>query len=144
MSGKIVLQGGERNFLNMIYVLMAIAGIWMADGLALLVAPGRVMSLLRASLTTSPTLIKWSSLAAVLGTILILGSEGLPYQPVWVITGLAMIGKGIFLLWAPDPLRQAVVKWCLGREPIDYRFWGLGLCALSILLLDALGWLKSQ
>jgi len=128
----------------MSYVLMAIAGLWMADGVALLVVPVRVIALLKNSLAVSPVILKWSGLAALLGVILIVGTEELSYQPLWFLAGLAMIVKGIFLATAPSHWRQPVIEWCLGREPVDYRFWGLGLCALSVLLLDAVGWLRAS
>ncbi len=128
----------------MSYVLMAIAGLWMADGVALLVVPIRVIGLLKNSLAVSPVILKWSGLAALLGVLLIVGTEELSYQPLWFLAGLAMMVKGIFLATAPSHWRQPVIEWCLGREAVDYRFWGLGLCALSALLLDAVGWLRAS
>ena len=125
----------------MSYLLMAIAGMWMADGVALLAVPKGIIGILKTSLKASPSLLTWSGLAAVLGITLLFGSNGLAYQPLWILVGLGMIVKGAFLVWAPDPLKEVVLEWCLNREPIDYRFWGLGLCALSLLMLDALGWL---
>lgn len=125
----------------MSYFLVAIAGLWMADGMALLLAPIRVIGLLKESLAVSPIILKWAGLAAVLGAILIVGTGGFSYQPLWLLSGLAMIVKGVFLTMAPSYWREPVIEWCLARESIDYRFWGLGLCTLSILLLDALGWL---
>jgi len=44
-----------------------------------------------------------------------------------------MIAKGAFLSIRP------VIEWNVGREDIDYCFWGLGLCVLAVLLLHALG-----
>lgn len=122
-------------------LMFAIAGLWLADGLALLVAPDRAMALLRQAVLASPRLVKWGSVSAALGLMLLVGTKGLRYQPLWHLVGIAMIGKGLFLLWAPDMWRQRVVQWCLSRDPVDYRIWGLGLCALALLLLDALGWL---
>jgi hypothetical protein len=55
--------------------------------------------------------------------------------------GTAMIVKGLFLALGPARIRKDVLEWCLQREDVDYRFWGLGLCTLAILLLHALGWL---
>lgn len=123
------------------YILFALAGLWMADGLALLVVPDRMIGTMKQTLAISPGLLKWGVVAGVLGIVLLFGAQGLAYQPLWGIVAVIMIGKGIFLFAAPAPLRQAVVQWCLGREIVDYRFWGLGLCTLSLLLLDALGWL---
>ena len=123
----------------MSYLLMAIAGLWMADGLALLFAPLRMMALLKESLAASPSIVNWSVISAVLGVILIFQVGELPYHPLWLITGIAMVAKGLFFLLASSEHRLLLVKWCLTREAVDYRFWGLALCALSVLLLDSLG-----
>ena len=126
------------------YVLAAIAGIWMADGLSLLVAPKRVIARLREVLALAPKVLRWEALAAFLGLILVLGSQGMRYQALWVVTGTAMILKGLFLALGPEPWRDRIMDWCLHREEVDYRFWGLGLCTLAILLLDALvEWFKA-
>ena len=123
------------------YVLAAIAGVWMADGLALLVAPRHVVTHLREVLTLSPAMLRLECIAAGLGLFLLLGTEGLRYQPLWLITGTAMVMKGLFLAVGPAQWKRWVLGWCLEREDVDYRFWGLGLCALALLLLHALGWL---
>jgi len=111
----------------------------MADGIALLVAPLRVIALLKESLAASPSIIHWSAISAVLGVILILQIGELPYHPLWLIVGLAMIAKGLFFFFASHEHYYPVVQWCLSREAVDYRFWGLGLCTLSVLLLNAGG-----
>ena len=124
-------------------VLLVIAIIWIADGVALLVAPVRIIGLLKSTIEVSRSLIKWSGFTAFLGFILLMSSDELSYQPLWYLIGLLMIVKGLFLVWASESLRDGVVEWCFTRDPIDYRFWGLGLCTLSVLLLDALGWIRS-
>jgi len=126
------------------YVLVAIAGIWMADGVSLLVAPRLVISRVREVLVLSPAMLRWEGIAACLGILLLIGAQGLPYQPLWTITGTAMILKGMFLAAGPDQWRHSLLDWCLGREDVDYRFWGLGLCAQAFLLLHALGWLRAN
>ena len=125
----------------MSYLLMAIAGLWMADGLALLVAPLWIVGQVRQALSTSPSLAKWSGLPLVGGMILLLQASDLPYPVVWMVTGLAMVTKGGFFLLSNDEIRQSVLQWSLSRDAVDYRFWGLGLCALSVLLIHACGWL---
>lgn len=125
----------------MSYLLMAIAGLWMADGLALLVAPLWIVGQVRQALSTSPGLAKWSGLPLVGGMILLLQASDLPYPVVWMVTGLAMVTKGGFFLLSNDEIRQSVLQWSLSREAVDYRFWGLGLCTLSLLLVHACGWL---
>ena len=125
----------------MSYLLMAIAGLWMADGLALLVAPLWIVGQVRQALSTSPSLAKWSGLTLVGGMILLLQASDLPYQVLWMVTGFAMVAKGGFFLLSNDEIRQSVLQWGLSREAVDYRLWGLGLCALSVLLIHACGWL---
>ena len=122
------------------YVLAAIAGVWMADGLALLVAPRQVIARVREVLVLAPALLRWEIVAIGLGCALLLGTEGLRYQPLWLVAGAAMVVKGLFLAFGPEKLRRWVLDWCLQRDDVDYRFWGLGLCALALLLLHALGW----
>jgi hypothetical protein len=123
------------------YALAAIAGIWMADGMALLVAPRAVVTRVKAALALAPSLLRWEVAAASLGVVLLLGTEEIRYQPLWLITGAAMILKGLFLAVGPEALKQTVIDWCLQREDVDYRFWGLGLCTLAILLLHGMGWI---
>ncbi len=123
-----------------IIFLFFIAGLWMADGVALIFAPQRMVATLRQSVSVAPGFIKWGGIAAILGIFLIIGTNGIPYRPLWLVVGMSMIVKGVFLYAGPDRWRLRIVKWCLEREPVDYRMWGLGLCALSVLLLDALDW----
>jgi uncharacterized protein YjeT (DUF2065 family) len=128
----------------MTYVLAAIAGIWMADGLALLVAPSHVIARVREVLSLSPRMLRWEGVAASLGILLVIGAQELHYQLLWTIAGLSMLVKGLFLAVGPHQWRHQVLEWCLQREEVDYRFWGLGLCMLAVLLLHALGWVGSQ
>ncbi len=125
----------------MSYLLMAIAGLWMADGLALLVAPLRIVGQVRQALSTSPSLTKWSGVSLAAGLILLFQASDLIYPGLWVVTGVAMVAKGGFFLLSDDETRHAVLQWCLSREAVDYRLWGLGLCLLSVLLIHACGWL---
>ena len=125
----------------MSYLLMAIAGLWMADGLALLVAPLWIIGQVRQALSTSPSLTKWSGVSLVAGLILLLQASDLTYQGLWMVTGVAMVAKGGFFLLSNDETRHSVLQWCLSREAVDYRLWGLGLCLLSVLLIHARGWL---
>ncbi|MCH7566228.1 MAG: DUF2065 family protein [Nitrospirae bacterium] len=126
------------------YVLAAIAGVWMADGLALLVVPRQVITRVREVLAVAPSMVRWELLAVCLGAILLIETEGFRYQPLWLVAGSAMVIKGLFLVLGPERWRHVLLEWCLRREDLDYRFWGLGLCALALLLLKALGWLGNH
>ena len=121
------------------YILAAIAGMWMADGLALLSAPLLVIRRLQESLDQSPQLLRWQTIGIGLGIILLLWSTPLPYQPLWWMTGAIMVIKSAFLIWSPDAWRAPLLSWCFTREAVDYRFFGLWLCTLAVLLLHALG-----
>src|SRR5262245_14220405 len=128
----------------MTYLLVAIAGIWAADGLALLVAPRSVIVRIKEVVAVAPSMLRWEGLAIGLGILLLIGGQGLGYQPLWTITGMAMVAKGAFLATGPERWRKPILDWCLTREDIDYRFWGLGLCTLAMLLLHALGWMGNS
>ncbi|MCW5792968.1 MAG: hypothetical protein KIS97_01395 [Nitrospira sp.] len=124
------------------YILAAIAGIWMADGLALLSAPLLVIRRLQESLEAAPNLLRWQAIGIGLGIMLLLWSTPLPYQPLWWMTGGAMVIKSCFLTWGPTAWRTPLLSWCFTREAVDYRFFGLWLCTLAVLLLHALGLLN--
>lgn len=121
------------------WFLMAIAGLWMADGVALLVAPLWVVERMRHVVLTSTAMSTWSGVTLVAGLILIFASPDLDYQALWVVMGVAMMAKGGVLLLASDDTCQALLRWWMSREAVDYRFTGLVLCVLSLLLLHALG-----
>ncbi len=123
------------------YALATIAGIWFADGVLLLAVPRFIITRLRHTLTESPTILRWEWLAVVGGGLLLVAGGTLAYQPLWMITAGSMIAKGLFLSLGPSEWRNLVLDWCLSRDDVDYRFWGLGLCALAVLLFHALGWI---
>jgi len=126
------------------YALAAIAGIWLADGLSLLLVPRFVVERLREVIRQQPTI--WTSqwLSVVAGAVLLVAALPLRYQPLWILTALAMLTKGLFLALGPESWRSRLVGWCLNREDVDYRFVGIGLCTLAALLLHALGWLGQE
>ena len=126
------------------YALAAIAGIWLADGISLLLAPRFVVERLREVIRQQPTIWTWQWLSIVAGAVLLIAALPLRYQPLWVLTALAMLIKGLFLALGPKIWRSCLVEWCLNREDVDYRFVGIGLCTLAALLLHALGWLGQE
>ena len=67
--------------------------------------------------------------------------QELPYQWLWMVTAGGIIAKGAFLSIGTHSWREPVIDWCVGRKDVGYRFWGLGHCALAVLLLHALGWI---
>ena len=123
------------------YVLLFLACVWLADGVSLLLAPRAVMNRVREVASTNPLIFRWQILSVVAGLALLVLGFNLAYQPLWSVTALAMIGKGLFLWLAPQSIREKALDWCGARDDVDFRFWGLGLCALAVLLLHALGWI---
>ncbi len=123
------------------YALAAIAGIWLADGCSLLLAPRFMVERLREVIRQQPAIWTWQWLSVVAGAVLLIAALPLMYQPLWIVTALAMLIKGGFLALGPEKMRSRLVEWCLSRDDVDYRFVGIGLCTLAALLLHALGWL---
>lgn len=124
--------------------MAAIAGIWLADGLSLLLVPRFMVERLREVIRQQPTIWTWQWLSVVAGTVLLFEAIPLRYQPLWILTALAMLIKGLFLALGPEAWRSRLVEWCLNREDVDYRFVGIGLCTLAALLLHALGWVGEE
>jgi len=123
------------------YALAALAGIWLADGMALLLSPRFIITQFRELMQQSPALLRWEFLSIIGGVFLFFASQELSYQWLWMVTAGGMVAKGAFLLIGPQSWRGSVIEWCVSREDIDYRFWGLGLWTLAVLLLHALGWI---
>ena len=121
--------------------MAALAGIWLADGILLLISPRDIIAQVREVLHQSPRILRWELLAIFGGALLLVAAKDLPYPWLWVLTAGGMIAKGAFLSIGPLSWRKPVIEWCLGREDIDYRFWGLSLCMLAVLLFHALGWI---
>jgi len=126
------------------YILAFLAGIWAADGISLLIAPRLIINRVREATAITPGIFRWQILAVAGGIALFILGFDLTYSPLWMITATGMIAKGIFLWLGPPEIRKRVLEWCWNREDIDYRFWGLGLCALAVLLLHALGWMGRE
>ena len=122
------------------YALAFLAGVWLADGFILLIAPRALMNRFREMTLTQPGIFRWQIVAVAAGvTLCVLGLD-LAYWPLWIAVGVGMIAKGLFLWLGPPALREQVIAWCVAREDVDYRILGISLCTLAVLLLHALGW----
>lgn len=118
--------------------------IWIVDGLALLAAPRGVMALLKQYIQQQQGVSRWWAVTSGLGAALLWVPMSASHQPLWVVVGLLMLLKGLFLGLAPERWRASVITWCLSREDVDYRFWGLGLCMLAVLLARTAGLIGSH
>lgn len=126
------------------FVLGALVFIWLTDGFALLIAPRFIVEQVREMIAKDPSMFKWGIFSTLAGTALGIFSFDLFLHPLWVGVGIVMIIKGCGLWLAPERIRGPVVAWCLSREDVDYRFAGLALCGLAVLLLRALGWIGAS
>jgi hypothetical protein len=126
------------------YALALIGGMWLVDGLALLMVPRFVIDHVRTAIQITAVLRPWQLFSVAVGTVLFWAGIGLRYQPLWICAAGVMVCKGLFLAFASAQKHDQLVAWSLGREDVDYRFWGLGLCTLALLLLHALGWIGQE
>ena len=64
------------------YALAAIAGIWLADGCSLLLAPRFMVERLREVIRQQPAIWTWQWLSVVAGAVLLIAALPLIYQPL--------------------------------------------------------------
>ncbi len=129
----------------MLHALLAtLVLIWTMDGIALLAAPRSMITLLQQYVHQQHGVSRWWAVTNGLGAALLWVPMTAAHQPLWVVVGGMMLLKGLFLGLAPERWRIRVITWCLLREDVDYRFWGLGLCMLAILLARATGLIGSH
>jgi len=126
------------------YALAFLAGVWLADGVSLLIAPRALLNRLYEMTSTTPGIFRWQILTITAGIVLLIFGYELPYQALWTVTGIGMIVKGLFLWLSPPASRTRAIEWLVARDDVDARFLGLGLCTLAMLLLHALGWIGQQ
>ena len=115
-------------------LLLTLCAVWLLDGVALLAHPRGVITALRQFVEVQGGVQRWWALTSGLGLVLFWLPAAFPHRSWWILVGSLMLAKGAFLGTAPDRWRSPVLAWCLTREEVDYRFWGLGLCTLAIVL----------
>jgi uncharacterized protein YjeT (DUF2065 family) len=120
-------------------ILVMLAVIWVIDGVALVFTPRTMIDLLRDYLDRGGGLARWWGITGLMGLALLILPSTFRFQPLWLIVGGAMAGKGLFVGFAPETWRKLAVTWSLSREDVDYRLWGLALCTLALLLGSGLG-----
>lgn len=96
------------------YALAMIAGVWLADGVALLVAPRFVIDHVRMAIQINTALWPWQLFAIVAGVVLLWAGRELQYQPLWICAAGGMLSKGVFLAFAPAQMREKLMAWSLG------------------------------
>lgn len=85
------------------YALAALAGIWLTDGITLLIAPRFIITQVRELLQQSPSILRWELLAIIAGAFLFFAAQDLPYRWLWMVTAGGMVAKGLFLSFGSPP-----------------------------------------
>ena len=67
------------------YALAALAGIRLADDMALLLAPRYIITQVRELLQQSSAILRWELLAIIGGVFLLFAAQALPYQWLWMV-----------------------------------------------------------
>ena len=96
--------------------MAALAGVWLADGIALLVAPHYIITPVHNLLQQSPAILRWELVAIIGGVFLFFSAQELPYQWLWMMTAGGMNAKGAFLSIETHSWRGPVIVWCIGRR----------------------------
>jgi hypothetical protein len=68
------------------YALAALAGVCLANCIALLVAPRYIITQVCELLQQSPAILRWELLAIIGGVFLLFAAQELPYQWLWMVT----------------------------------------------------------
>jgi hypothetical protein len=124
------------------YALAAFAGIRLADDMALMLAPRYIITHVRELLQQSSVILRWELFSIIGGVFLLFSLQELPCQWLWMVKAGETSAKGAFLSIETRSWRGPANDWCVRRQGINYRFRGLGLCTLAVLLLYALGWIS--
>jgi len=120
--------------------LAALAGVCLANSIALRVAPCYVITQARELLQQFPAILRWELLPIIGGVFLLFARAGTALPMALDGDGRIRDHQGAFLSIETHSRRRPVIDWWVGQAGVDYRFRGLGLCTLAILLLYALGW----
>ena len=94
------------------YALAALAGVWLADGIALLVAPRYIITQVLELLQQPLAILRWELVTIIGGVFLFFAAQELPFQWLWMVTAGGMIAKGAFLSIRPHSSCGPVIDWC--------------------------------
>lgn len=71
----------------------------------------------------------------IAGLLLLLGSPAVSAPWITTILGIAAIGKGVFLILAPEKRSKPLIDWWINASSSLFRSWGVVAFLLGILIL---------
>jgi hypothetical protein len=114
--------------------------VWMAGGLAMIVASTWWMDRIERALADPLGRLLLGQAAILIGLLLLLGTPPLRGAWLWMSLGAAGVIKGLVILGAGEALRTRMVAWWRTLPPWAQRLGGVLFFALAtLLMIDALG-----
>lgn len=118
----------------------AIALVWMAGGLAMIVSSGWWRERVERALTDPLGRLLLAQAAIFAGLLLLLGTASLRGAWLWMGLGVLAVVKGMVILGTGDGFRARVTAWWRTFPLWAHRLAGLALFVLAtLLMIDALG-----
>ena len=113
--------------------LWIISLFWIVMGITFLLVPIKGKNFI-SSITKWPKMVL-GLLPSIAGVLLLLAAPVSSWS--WFIAILGMLGllKGIFILVSPMGLVKATFSWWFNQLPSLYRFWGVIMIVLGILVI---------
>ena len=103
------------------YALAAIAGVWLVDGLSLLLVPRFMVERLREVIRQQPTIWTWQWLSVLAGAVLLasIASPGLPDGETSAVFVLLSVSSGILIyaLMTSDPDKNKLISLGVQARP---------------------------
>ena len=116
------------------FLFSFISVVWFSIGLGLVIAPAWAIVILERLASDELRQFVLIQVGMVISLILVIGTGGLVFRPVWIAVGCLGLAKGLFLIGAPLGRREAFLGWWFKRPFWEYRAWGLVLVSLATAL----------
>ena len=113
--------------------LWCISIFWMAIGVTFVIIPSSLKKILK--LFSKLPKIALGGIPLILGLLLILSSSASSFSFYIAMLGMLGIVKGLSILLIPMDTLKTTVKWWLNQYPALYRFWGIVLIILALLVI---------
>lgn len=108
--------------------------IWFSLGMGLIIASAWFIEILERLVSDEFRLFVLIQAGMVINLALLIGTEGIPLRPLWVVVGSMGLAKGFFLIGASVGKREALLDWWFKRPFWVYRLSGMVLVGLATAL----------